>query len=74
MWDDAIRASQLSVAPADERMKRKHLGLDTRNYHSLQWLSYAYLQEGRESEARAVIDGIEKSGYTRGLPLMRITA
>lgn len=71
MWDDAIAANRRSIAVADERVKRKVLGLDQRNYHSLQWLSYAYLQEGREVEARAVIADIEKSGYTRGLAMMK---
>src|SRR5947209_4037381 len=33
MWDDAIAANILSVQVADDRMRRKGLGPDQRNYH-----------------------------------------
>jgi len=71
MWDDAIAANQRSIAVADERRKRKGLGLDQRNYHSLQWLEYAYLQEGRDAEAHAVVADIEQSGFKRPVPIMK---
>jgi tetratricopeptide (TPR) repeat protein len=61
MWDEAIAANVASVAVADERIKRKGLGVGDRNYHSLLWLEYAYLQEGRASEARRVLDGIQQA-------------
>jgi tetratricopeptide (TPR) repeat protein len=72
MWDDAVSANIRSVAVADERVKRKGLGVDQRGYHALQWLEYAYLQEGRDAEARAVIADIERTGYTRGVSKMKI--
>jgi tetratricopeptide (TPR) repeat protein len=71
MWDDAVAANQLSIAVADERVKRKGLGPDQRNYHSLLWLEYAYLQEGRYDDAHRVMADIEQSGYTRPLAMMR---
>ena len=71
MWDDAISANIRSVAVADERMKRKGLGVDARNYHSIQWLSYAYLQEGRDADSRAVIEDVERTGGKRGLDMMK---
>ena len=71
MWDDAVAANRRSVAVADERIKRKGLGPDQRNYHSLLWLEYAYLQEGRYEEARAVIADVERVGSVRGLPMMK---
>lgn len=71
MWDDAVAANQRSVAVADERVKRKGLGAEQRNYHSLLWLVYAYLQEGRYAEARAVIADVERTGSTRGLSMMK---
>jgi tetratricopeptide (TPR) repeat protein len=70
MWDDAISANIRSIAVADERMKRKGLGPEARNYHSLQWLEYAYLQEGRNDEAQAVVADVARSGG-RGLVLNR---
>ena len=53
-------------------MKRKGLGAEQRNYHSLQWLLYAYLQEGRYPQARAVIADVEGTGVTRGLSMMKV--
>jgi tetratricopeptide (TPR) repeat protein len=59
MWDEAIAANIASVAVADERVKRKNLGPADRNYHSLLWLEYAYLQEGRISDARQVLSSVQ---------------
>jgi len=59
MWDDAIAANEASVRVADERIKRKGLTVKDRNYHSLLWLEYAYLQEGRVSDAKQVLSTIE---------------
>jgi len=59
MWDEAIAANEASVAVADERVKRKGLAPTERNYHSLLWLEYAYLQEGRIADARQVLRGIQ---------------
>lgn len=71
MWDDAIAANIRSVAVSDERVERKHLGVDQRGYHAILWLTYAYLQEGRDAEARAVIADVERTGGTRGLAAMK---
>jgi tetratricopeptide (TPR) repeat protein len=60
MWDEAIAANIASIAVADERIKRKGLTAADRNYHSLTWLEYAYLQEGRVDEARQLLAGIER--------------
>ena len=70
MWDDAIAANIRSIAVADERIQRKGLGPEARNYHSLLWLEYAYLQEGRNEEAHAVLADVTKSGG-RGLAMNR---
>ena len=71
MWDDVVSANIRSVAVADERIKRKGLGPDQRNTHSLLWLEYAYLQEGRYPEARAVLADVVGSGVMRGLSMMK---
>ncbi len=61
MWDDANAANEASIAVADERVKRKGLGADQRNYHSLLWLEYGYLQEGRYADARRVLTDVAQS-------------
>ena len=59
MWDEAIAANEASVAVADERVKRKGLGPANRDYHSLLWLEYVYLQKRRSTNARQVLRGIQ---------------
>jgi tetratricopeptide (TPR) repeat protein len=59
LWDEAIAANEASVAVADERVKRKGLSSADRNYHSLLWLEYAYLQQGRIADAHRVLSGIQ---------------
>jgi tetratricopeptide (TPR) repeat protein len=49
------------VEVADARAARKSLGPDARNYHSLLWLEYGYLQEGRKQDARRVLDDVARS-------------
>ena len=61
MWDDVVSANVASVAVADERSKSKGLPRDTRNFHSLLWLEYGYLQEGRNGDAHRLLDEVAGS-------------
>ena len=61
MWDDVVSANVASVAVADERVARKSLSPIGRNYHSLLWLEYAYLQQGRKEEAHRVLEDVAHS-------------
>lgn len=51
MWDDAIEANVASLATA-----RSH---GQGGYHALEWLAYAYLQEGRQAEAAELMRSVE---------------
>ena len=51
LWDDAINANIASL-----KAGRAH---GDPAYHSLLWLAYAYLQQGRYAEAKALIDSVE---------------
>jgi tetratricopeptide (TPR) repeat protein len=66
MWDDVVSSNVASVAVADERVARKGLTPDARNYHSLLWLEYAYLQEGRKEEAHGVLEDLARSAAQSG--------
>ncbi len=66
MWDDVVSSNVASVAVADERVARKGLAPDARNYHSLLWLEYAYLQEGRKEEAHRVLEDLARSAAQSG--------
>ena len=41
-------------------MKRKKLSLNVRDYHSLHWLLYAYLQQGRYNQAEQLLNLMKK--------------
>lgn len=69
MWDEASEMNERSVKAADDRVAQKNLGVDDRGFHALLWLTYSYLQQGRQQEARGLLDQIEdaaaKSGSAR---------
>ncbi len=56
MWEESAAANEKSFEVADERVRRKGLGVDDRNFHALLWLHYGYLQQGRLEKAREVLE------------------
>lgn len=69
MWEETVSSNEASFQAADARVKRKGLGVDERNFHSLFWLQYAYLQQGRYRDAKRLLESMEvdseKSGSRR---------
>jgi tetratricopeptide (TPR) repeat protein len=56
MWDDMLASNQRSWAVArQEAIRAGSPGWYT-DFHSLNWMQYAYLQQGRWAEARALVD------------------
>ena len=55
MWPEAAASNESAWATSDAWVKSKHLSLSLRDYHSLQWLLYVYLQQGRYSEAEGLL-------------------
>jgi tetratricopeptide (TPR) repeat protein len=51
MWDDVVASNEASWAASEARVTGKNLPLEDRGYHSLWWLEYAYLQQGRFADA-----------------------
>ena len=54
-WDRVVASNEASWAASEARAARKGLGPESRDYHSLWWLNYGYLQQGRLAEARRAI-------------------
>ena len=52
MWDDVVAANITAVRVSEESMKRSGRDPAMRSKHSLHWLEYALLQQGRFDEAR----------------------
>ena len=65
-WDETVDANEKSFRVSEERAKRKGLPLHSRNHHSLHWLQYAYLQQGRYGAARELMTIMDADAESRG--------
>ena len=52
MWDDAAKSDEASWAASVAWVKRTGRTVNQQDFHSLSWLQYEYLQQGRFSKAR----------------------
>ncbi|HUE81717.1 MAG TPA: tetratricopeptide repeat protein [Pyrinomonadaceae bacterium] len=55
MWPEAAASNESSWAASVSWVKRKNLSPNLRDFHSLQWLNYIYLQQGRYEKAEALL-------------------
>jgi tetratricopeptide (TPR) repeat protein len=55
MWPEAAASNESAWAVSDTWVKRKGLPLSARDYHSLHWLEYVYLQQGRYRKAEELL-------------------
>ncbi len=55
MWPEAALSNESAWAVSDAWVKRKGLPLGARDYHSLHWLEYVYLQQGRYAKAEELL-------------------
>lgn len=60
MWPEAAASNESAWESSDAWMKRKHLSINVRDYHSLHWLLYAYLQQGRYQKAEELLALMKK--------------
>lgn len=60
MWPEAAASNESAWEASDTWMKRKNLSLSVRDYHSLHWLLYAYLQQGRYKQAEQLLSLMKK--------------
>ena len=56
LWHDVSMANERAWAATRAEVKRDHASQAFLSWHSLEWLQYAYLEEGRWEAARAIID------------------
>ena len=59
MWDDAVASDEASFAASVDRVKRLGLSMAQADFHSLSWLHYEYLQQGRFAKARELMRTVE---------------
>jgi tetratricopeptide (TPR) repeat protein len=55
MWPEAAASNESAWEASDTWMKRKKLSPNVRDYHSLHWLLYVYLQQGRYRKAEELL-------------------
>ena len=58
MWQEDIDSNLASVA-ASRNAAATHMGDEGHQYHAMEFLMYAYLQSGREEEARKLIEEVK---------------
>lgn len=56
MWPEAAASNESAWEASDAWMKRKQLSVNVRDYHSLHWLLYCYLQQGRYGKAEELLN------------------
>jgi len=61
MWPEAAASNESAWETSDAWMKRKNLSPNVRDYHSLHWLLYVYLQQGRYRKAEELLALMKKT-------------
>jgi tetratricopeptide (TPR) repeat protein len=54
-WPSAAASNEAAWAASVAWVKRRGLAIDKQDYHSLSWLAYAYLQQGRYGKAKETL-------------------
>jgi tetratricopeptide (TPR) repeat protein len=65
-WDEAARSDESAWAASVAFVTKKRLPPSMRSYHSLSWLQYVYLQQGRVGAADRTIGEIEPVARSTG--------
>ena len=58
LWQDDIDSNLASIV-ATRKTAAMHMGGESHQFHAMDFLEYAYLQSGREADARRLIDEIK---------------
>jgi tetratricopeptide (TPR) repeat protein len=64
LWQDDIDSNLASIA-ATRKTAAMHMGGEGHQFHAMDFLEYAYLQSGREADARRLIDEV------KAMPVMK---
>jgi tetratricopeptide (TPR) repeat protein len=56
LWEDVAASNERAWAASRRELISKRLPAEDNSWHSLEWLQYAYLQSGKQQQARALID------------------
>ncbi len=56
MWDDVVASNLVAYKAAVDLADKKNLPRGREDFHTLSWLQYAYLQQGKVAEAQKCVD------------------
>jgi tetratricopeptide (TPR) repeat protein len=56
MWDDVVASNIVAYKAAVDLAEKKNLPRGREDFHTLSWLQYAYLQQGKMDEAQRCVD------------------
>ena len=60
MWSEAAKSNENGWATSKKWVEREKLPKSNRDYHSLQWLHYVYLQQGLRGKAKTIFETQQK--------------
>ena len=66
MWDEAVASDESAFAASVALARRKGLSASQYDFHSLGWLHYEYLQQGRFAKAREAMREVERARDAQG--------
>jgi len=61
MWEEAAKSNEASWEASTKWVEQDNLSIAKRDYHSLHWLLYTYLQQGRYDGAEALLKLMQRS-------------
>lgn len=61
-WASAAASNEDSWAASVDWVKRRDHPIEKRDFHSLSWLLYAYLEQGRLGKARETLETVRQAG------------
>jgi tetratricopeptide (TPR) repeat protein len=67
-WDDVAASNEAAWAASVAWVERRKLPIEKQDFHSLSWLSYAYLQQGRYEKARETLAIARKAAQESPAP------
>jgi tetratricopeptide (TPR) repeat protein len=71
LWHEAAAADEASFAQSIAWTRGRGFGIGMRDYHSLSWLTYEVLQQGRYARARETLELIRPAVAETGAPRLK---
>jgi tetratricopeptide (TPR) repeat protein len=72
-WAATASSNEAAWAASVDWVKRRELAIDKQDFHSLSWLAYAYLQQGRYGKARETLEIARRAARAKDSPRIAST-